>query len=695
MSFLLAFVGLVLAVVALTRTKALASLQQRVSELENDQTDLRRRFNTLRREAAPQEVPAPSPASAPVPAAIERPAPPPPPPPPLAPPTPPRVATPTPPAELPPPEPPKPPFDWERWIGIRGAAVLGGIALALAGLLFFQYSIQHGLISKTMRVTLGFITGVLCLTGSEWVRRRGYRPASEGLAGAGVVVLYAAVWAGYARYQLLPLWVAFLLMALVTAACGLLAVRRAAPFVAILGTVGGFATPLLLSIQRERPLGLFGYVLLLDIGLLAVGKRQRWPWIGLIGLGGTVLLQALWLGTRTGPGGLLLSLAILAVFAAVFTIGGFARGTEGESPWRGMQAGGLLLPFVFAVYFASRADLGRHLWGIAAFAALLGIGASWSGKKAGLPALGSAAATGSLATLAVWLLRTPATPGIAWEAVAIASGFAAIYHVALEWNGEVDGMFGPSPAAVVTSVGGAVLLLVASMMTPLVPPWPWLAGWLVLGALLVRQADLTRLPALQVIASGGVAAMFGLQHVAHAKAEAFPPPGTYAGAALGVAVLAQVVPFLRRDHDMRRSAEHGAAVAAVALSVTLLMSPLLVSLPTVVALGLPVAFGLLILLAATRLGEGEWGLGAVLVTALVHASWTFVRPHGAPDPPSVPTAMLLMFAAVVLFVAWPFLARGRIASTRWIWWAAAAAGPLWFFPLRKLGMVWPGPATIG
>ena len=35
-----------------------------------------------------------------------------------------------------------PTIDWERWIGVRGAAVLGGIVLALAGILFVRYSIE-------------------------------------------------------------------------------------------------------------------------------------------------------------------------------------------------------------------------------------------------------------------------------------------------------------------------------------------------------------------------------------------------------------------------------------------------------------------------------------------------------------------------------------------------------------------------
>src|SRR5262249_33243120 len=148
------------------------------------------------------------------------------------------------PVERPPAEPPQPPapspgIDWERWIGIRGAAVLGGVVLALAGLLFFQYSIQHGLITPPMRVVLGLGVGLFAIVGSEWLRPRGYRATPEGLAGAGVVLIYAALWAGHSLYHLIPMPVAFGLMVLVTATCGFLAIRHASKVVVALGLLGG------------------------------------------------------------------------------------------------------------------------------------------------------------------------------------------------------------------------------------------------------------------------------------------------------------------------------------------------------------------------------------------------------------------------------------------------------------------------
>jgi uncharacterized membrane protein len=674
-SFLLALVALVLAVVALTRTNALATLQRRVSALELDLTDLRRRFNALRREGAPAEL-----APAPVPVAVERPA------------APPR------PTSTPPPPPPPPsvapvaparPIDWERWIGIRGAAVLGGIALALAGLLFFQYSIQHGLISKGMRVTLGFVVGIACIAGSEWVRRRGYRPAAEGLAGAGVVVLYAAIWAGCARYQLLPVPLAFLLMGVVTVTCGFIAVARAAPYVAVLGLLGGFATPLLLSVRHDRPIGLFGYVLLLDLGLVAVGRMRSWPWVGLIGLAGTLVLEIVWLGAHTGPEGLVAALGILTVFAVLFSLSGFSRRDADESGWRAVQAGGLLLPFLFAVYFASRIDLGPHLWGAAVFAVILSAGASWVGKRAHLPFLAIAAALGSTATLAAWLLRTRG--GAPWEAAIIACAFALTHHLFLERSGRARGLEGAAPAAVFSAVIPFLVLLLGSVMAQGAPPWPWIAAWLVSGALLTRQAGLTGLPLLQIVAAGAVAGDVGLQHVVHFGNAGFPRTAVYVVAMLGIGLLAQLVPFLRRDETLRRSADHGAALSAAILSFSLVGSMMLPQAALPIVLGAPLLLGVLILLAATRLGEGEWGLAAALITAIVHTQWIVTRPASFPD---ARTALLLMLASVVVFVAWPFAAR-RAAASRWIWWAAAVAGPLWFFPMRRTWVVWQGRSAIG
>jgi uncharacterized membrane protein len=153
-----------------------------------------------------------------------------------------------------------PTIDWERLFGVRAAAVLGGIALALAGLLFFKYSIEHGLIPPWLRVVIGTVVGVGCISAAEITLRRTYAGTANALAGAGIVVLYAAFWAASARYGLVPMGAGFVLMIAVTAAGCMLAARHASLEIALLGLAGGFATPLLLSTGADRPIGLFGYI---------------------------------------------------------------------------------------------------------------------------------------------------------------------------------------------------------------------------------------------------------------------------------------------------------------------------------------------------------------------------------------------------------------------------------------------------
>ena len=168
-------------------------------------------------------------------------------------------------------------IDWERWIGVRGAAAAGGVVLALAALLLFQYTIEHNLITPPMRVGVGIAAGLLCIALSEWLTHRAQPFAANALTGAGIVALYASFWADHSLYGLIGGVPAFALLVLTTVACGALSRRRASLLVAVLGLVGGFATPLLVTPGIDQPLTLFSYLLLLDGGLIWLSRQRGWP----------------------------------------------------------------------------------------------------------------------------------------------------------------------------------------------------------------------------------------------------------------------------------------------------------------------------------------------------------------------------------------------------------------------------------
>ncbi|MCP3986694.1 MAG: DUF2339 domain-containing protein, partial [bacterium] len=610
------------------------------------------------------------------------------------------VATPTPvaPRRQPPPQPqpqPRQPsrkpspspavgVDWERWIGIRGAAVVGAVALGLAGLLFFKYSIEHELISPLMRVVLGTLAGLGCIVGSEWLRIRKYAHTAEGIAGAGVVILYAAFWAAHMLYDLIPMLVAFGLMALVTATCCMLAVRRDALIVAVLGLVGGFATPLLLSSGTDRPIGLFGYVLLLDLGLLAVGQKRRWPSLGVLSLLGTVLMQALWIGDRMGPERIFLGLAILVVFGALFVFSAPAGARRDlRDPWVLTQLGGVMFPFAFALYFASRVELGVHLWPIGILLALLSAAACWLARRQQVHPIGVGAAAASVAIAGVWRLQhPPAALGIAWELVAVAIGLSALFHVFVERDRERSDVDGPAAASLIASGGFFVLLLSAVPAGP-VPIWPWVLGWGVLAALTCRHARFPGRAWLQPVAAAGVGV--GLTSLHQLSSSVLPSSWLFL-ALLVAPTLVFLAPAMARS---RLGSADLSRIAAFVLPVVLLaglgISDFTSSLTPLAALGTATLLGALAALAATRSENGAAYFGAVGVTVAAHLSWIVGRSglHDAPHGEAL-TALLLGLATVSIFTFWPLLAADRFSTGRGAWYGAAVAGPLFFLPMRHL-----------
>ncbi len=104
----------------------------------------------------------------------------------------------------------------------------------------------------------------------------------------------------------------------------MLAVRLNALVVAILGMLGGFLTPILLSTGQDNPLGLFGYIAILDAGLIVVALHRRWYFLTALAALGTAIMQIGWarkffVSERYFEGNkILIALAVLLGFNALW-----------------------------------------------------------------------------------------------------------------------------------------------------------------------------------------------------------------------------------------------------------------------------------------------------------------------------------------------------------------------------------------
>jgi uncharacterized membrane protein len=173
----------------------------------------------------------------------------------------------------------------------------GGITLLIAAALLVRYSIDAGLLSPMVRVTLGGLFGFGLIAGAELANRK---PAlvpdpriPQALAGAGIGSLYAATLAAANLYGLIGPLAAFIALACVTAGAMALALRFGAPS-ALLGLVGGLAAPALVQSHSHNPPMLAAYIALVVTALTMLSRRQRWVWLGvsaLIGGAGWSLLM--------------------------------------------------------------------------------------------------------------------------------------------------------------------------------------------------------------------------------------------------------------------------------------------------------------------------------------------------------------------------------------------------------------------
>ena len=430
----------------------------------------------------------------------------------VSPPSPAPIAVPVVPA--PPVPPARRPFEgWEKNLATRAPIWLGAIALALAGVFLVKYSFEQGWISPAIRVALGILFGLGMLGGGEFLRQKNAR-IGEALSAAGIADLFACFLAGIHLYHLISPGVGFGLMVLTTAVAVGLSLRQG-PIVAIVGLIGGYLTPLLVRTGSGEASKLFAYLLVLQIGLLAVSKKRAWWPIAGASLAAGLLWVAVWLAEPYKAGdGLWLGLFLLiSAASAVYAVLGIPKkegDALGAAPRGPIALGGLAVAASLGVLalVAGRGDFAPTE--IAMFG-LLGAGTLvLAHRRADLEPLAWVAAVMTAALTLAWggSLHAETSPGDLARFLYGASALGALYalggYVGL-WRARRPGRWGSLSAA-----AALVFFLIVWGSTnqrfPLVHFGAWslgLAGLGLLGALPLAQRRSARpelVPALAALA---------------------------------------------------------------------------------------------------------------------------------------------------------------------------------------------------
>lgn len=165
----------------------------------------------------------------------------------------------------------------------RGMVWLGALALALGGIFLVKHSLDSGWLSPALRTISGAAFGLLMLLASEWLHRRSqghlltnYAPAA--LSSAGFISLYAATLVALDWYQLISPALAFPLLALIALTASWLSLRQG-PLLALIGIVGAYAVPVLVSTGSDNLPALLAYVCLVTLSSVLVERRVKRAWL--------------------------------------------------------------------------------------------------------------------------------------------------------------------------------------------------------------------------------------------------------------------------------------------------------------------------------------------------------------------------------------------------------------------------------
>jgi uncharacterized membrane protein len=188
---------------------------------------------------------------------------------------------------------PEKPASLEERIGTRWVVYVGGLALALGGLLLARYAIEQGFFGPGMRIVSGLALAIALIVFGEKLRRRDLAtdaatPTPAVLTAAGTTTAFGVIYAAHALYGFIGPGLAFVALG-ATALATLLAALLHGPAIAGLGLIGALGAPLLVHSSHPNPWPLAIYLAIVICAAYALARLRQWGWLAMSGTVGAAL----------------------------------------------------------------------------------------------------------------------------------------------------------------------------------------------------------------------------------------------------------------------------------------------------------------------------------------------------------------------------------------------------------------------
>jgi uncharacterized membrane protein len=175
-----------------------------------------------------------------------------------------------------------------------------GIAILVIGIGFgTKYAIDHELLSPLTRVILGYLSSIVLIVVAIWLKKK-YKNFSAVLLSGGMAALYLVTYVAYDFFDepIINKEVAFTLMVLFTAFTCFAAIQYNLQVIAVIGLVGAYAVPFLLSDGAGNVAILFTYITIINTGILTLAFKKKWNALYYLAFAVTWIIYASWFTVR-------------------------------------------------------------------------------------------------------------------------------------------------------------------------------------------------------------------------------------------------------------------------------------------------------------------------------------------------------------------------------------------------------------
>ncbi len=211
------------------------------------------------------------------------------------------------------------PMSIENFIGLKLMHLAGIVVLVTGISIGVKYAIDKELISEGMRILLAYGAGILLFILSVRLKKK-YLLFSAILFSGSMASVYFTTYAAYVYYHFLPAIIAFLLMVALTVYTVITAISYNRKEIAVIGMIGAYGIPFLISANAERVELFFSYILLINIGVVFLSFKKGWKIMSYFALTITWILFIGWALLRYSSSQQWIAIVFMALYYILFLI---------------------------------------------------------------------------------------------------------------------------------------------------------------------------------------------------------------------------------------------------------------------------------------------------------------------------------------------------------------------------------------